>query len=209
MKKAVVASFLIFSLTILSGCLTTLYPIFFEKDLLFEENLIGLWKCTSDKNKNISFYEFRRIPETKKKELPLEIQKASDKAYLVSRSDSSGQETEQYFVFLATIGKSQYLDFYPAETPVQYAINKYFKQHYVKVHTNYRCDMQSKNQFIIRQFDSGFLENLIEHNQINVRISGTKLIESPTKALQEYILKYGDDPKAYYSTTICTRILNY
>ena len=60
---------------------------------------MGYWKC-SDKGKNISYMEFKKIPDGRKQELPPGIQKISDKGYLVSRINSKEEITSQHFVFL-------------------------------------------------------------------------------------------------------------
>jgi hypothetical protein len=209
MRKAIVILCLISNLAIFSGCLTTIYPIFFEEDVRFNESLIGYWKGTNVLGKVVGFYEIRRIPETRKKELPAAIIKISDKGYLVSVIDSSGQEIGQNIVFLANIGRNLYLDFYPSETPLQKSINKHFKDHYIKVHTSYRYDVIGKDHFEVRQFDKGFLEKLIANNQINMPLSGNRLIESTTKDLQEYITRYGDEPKAFGGYTMYSRVIDY
>ncbi|HEX6849441.1 MAG TPA: hypothetical protein VF144_20790 [Chitinophagaceae bacterium] len=209
MRKAIIISCLIFSLAIFSSCLRTLYPIFLEDDVIFNESLIGYWNCTDSKGNDIGSYEFKPIPKAMRSELPAGIIKISDSGYLVTRNDSLGHEIGRNIVFLAKIGKNQYLDFYPVETPLQKTINKHFRDHYIKVHTSYRCDVKNTNYFELREFDYGFLEGLIANNQINMTLSGNKLIESTTQELQEYILRYGDNPKAYGSATKCSRVVNY
>ena len=114
MKKILLILFLFFSLAFFSSCLRTLYPIFHKRDAIFNESLLGYWKCT-DKAKNISFVEFKRIPVDRKTELPPSIREISEKGYFVSGIDSTGKIKSQDFVFLAKIGKNHFLDYYPAE----------------------------------------------------------------------------------------------
>jgi hypothetical protein len=157
MNKTYYILFTSFLLVFLSSCLTTLYPIFHEKDAIFNESLLGYWKC-SDKGKNISFMEFKKIRGDRKTELPPGIREISDKGYLVSRIDSLGQITSQYFVFLAKIGNHHYLDYYPAELPSEKKVNKFYRDHYVKVHSNYRCDFKDDDHFEMKLFDKSFLD---------------------------------------------------
>ena len=118
---------LILIVFILTGCLTTLYPIFHVTDVTFNPVLLGYWKYIDDKKEK--FIEFRKIPDDRKLELTASIKKISDKGYLVSSTDSLGVVLSQSFVFLAKIGKNYYLDFYPAEMPSQKGINKFYKSH--------------------------------------------------------------------------------
>jgi hypothetical protein len=212
MKKIFSILFFSFLLFFLSGCLTTLYPIFHEKDAIFNEQLLGYWKCT-DKGKNISFTEFKKIPEDRKPELSPGIRKISDKGYLVSRIDSMRQITDQYFVFLAKIGKNYYLDYYPAEIPSQRNVNRVYKSHYIKVHSSYMCDFKDNDHFEMKRFDQDFLDKLISNNKINIRhevIGGRNLITASTDDLQKFIIAYSDNAEAFGDNiNYCTRIIDY
>ena len=202
-------SCLLFSL---SGCLTTLYPIFHEKDAIFNEHILGYWKCT-DKGKNISFTEFKKIPEDRKPELSPGIRKISDQGYLVSRIDSMGQITDQYFVFLAKIGKNYYLDYYPAEMQSQRNVNRFYKSHFIKVHSSYMFDFKDNDHFEMKRFDQDFLDKLISNNKINIRhevIGGRNLITASTDDLQKFIITYSNNADAFGdNSTYYTRIIDY
>src|SRR6185369_1318002 len=198
MKKSLPILSLFFLLIFLSGCLTTLFPIFKPSDVTFNPTLIGSWKYSEDKQEK--FIEFRKIPEDRKKELTAEINKISDKGYLASRMDSTGKLISQCFVFLANIGKNYYLDFYPAELPSQKNINGFYKDHFIKAHTSYRIDFKDKDHFDMKRFDSDFLNKLIASNKINIRhevVDGKNVITAPTDELQKFIIQYSDNPKAF------------
>ena len=212
MKKIVYilsVSFLLFSL---SSCLTTLYPIFHEKDVVFNESLLGYWKC-SDKAKTISFMEVKKIPDDRKPELYPNIRGISDKGYLVRMVDSLGQTTSQSFVFLAKIGNNYYLDYYPAEMPSQKNVNTFYKSHYIKVHSSYRCNFKDNDHFEMKRFDQDFLDKLISNNKINIRhevIGRRNLITASTDDLQKFIIMYSDNGAAFGDNiTECNRIIDY
>jgi hypothetical protein len=212
MNKTFYILFVSFLLVFLSSCLTTLYPIFHEKDAIFKESLLGYWKC-ADKGKNISFMEFKKITGDRKTELPPGIREISDKGYFVSKMDSAGQITDQYFVFLAKIGNHHYLDYYPAEMSSQKNVNKLYRDHYVKVHHNYRCDFKDDNHFEMKLFDKSFLDTLISKNQINIRhevVDGKNIFTASTDDLQKFIKQYSDNPKAFGNDiTYCNRVIYY
>ncbi|HLO82839.1 MAG TPA: hypothetical protein VK166_17865 [Chitinophagaceae bacterium] len=212
MKRFVLIVFLIFSLSFFSSCLQTLYPIFHIKDTVFSESLLGYWKSL-DKAKNVGFIEFKRIPEDRESELPPGIREISDKGYFVSKIDSMGKIRSQYFVFLARIGKCNYLDYYPAEMPSQRKVNKLYRDHYIKLHESYRFDFKDNDHFEIRLFDQAFLEKLLSDNKINIQyevVNGRKLITASTDDLQQFVIKYSDNPDAYGGDiTYCIRIRDY
>ena len=201
-----------FLVILFDSCLTTLYPIFHKEDALFNDHLLGYWKCL-DKSKNISFIEFKKIPEDRKSELAPGIREISDKGYLVSRMDSMRQITNQDFVFLAKIGKNYYLDYYTAEMPSQRNVNKFYRSHYIKVHSSYRCDFKDNDHFEIKRFDQDFLDRLISNNKINIRhevVGGRNLITASTDDLKKFIITYGNSADAFGNDdTYCTRMVDY
>lgn len=212
MKKIFHIVFAALFLFSLSGCLKTLFPIFHEKDAIFNKSLLGYWRC-SDKGGNISFMEFQKIMDDRKQELPPGIRKIADKGYLVTRINTKEEISSQHFVFLVRIGKYYYLDYFPAETGSQKNVNKIYKDHHIKVHSNYRCDFKDNNRFEMKLFDQDFLDKLISKNQINIRhevIDGSNLITASTDDLQKFIKQYSDNPEAFGDDiTYCSRMQHY
>ncbi len=212
MKKIFYTIPLTFLLLFLSSCLTTLYPIFHAKDAIYNESLLGYWECT-DKGKNISYMEIKKIPDGYKQELSPDIRQISDKGYLVSRINTIKEITSQHFVFLAKIGKYYYMDYYPAEMSSHKTVNKNYKDHFIKVHSSYRCDIKDNDNFQMRLFDKSFLDKLISKNQINIRhevINGKNIFTASTDDLQKFIKQYADNPEAFGNdVTYCNRISYY
>jgi hypothetical protein len=201
---------LILIVFILTGCLTTLYPIFHVTDVTFNPALLGYWKYIDDKKEK--FIYFRKIPDDRKLELTASIQKISDIGYLVSSTDSLGVVLSQSFVFLAKIGKNHYLDFYPAEMPSQKGINKFYKSHLVKIHMSYKIDFKDNDHFEMKRFDGGFLDKLIANNKINIRhevVEGSNVITASTDDLQKFIIQYSENPKAFVYNFNCSRVTYY
>ena len=52
MKKIFLLSAFFFVVLLFTGCLTTLHPIFTEKDLVYKPELIGNWKTSMDNDKD-------------------------------------------------------------------------------------------------------------------------------------------------------------
>jgi hypothetical protein len=196
-------------LVFLSSCLTTLFPIFHVQDVLYNRDLLGYWKC-SDKSGETGFITFTNIGNDRKEELPPGVRIIAEKGYLATRSNQNGQALAQYFVFLLKIGKYYYLDYYPADMASKKMVGKDYKDHCIKLHSNYRCDIKSLNSMELKLFDAGFVLDLIGQHQINIKHEKTDdgdLITASTDDLQKFIEKYSDNPKAYGDyITYCTRV---
>jgi hypothetical protein len=202
MKKHYLIVVIIILITALSGCLSTLHPLFTEKDLVFEPRLLGAW--TSGTGNNTAVFE-KGNPELFK-ELPGPLQKIADKGYFVSIEKDG--KLVRYHAFLCRIGKELYLDYFPAETPRQKLYDVFYKAHFIKMHSFYRVRFKDNNSFEIGQFDEAYLRNLIDKKQVRIqyeeRFDESYLITAPTEELQQYVIKYGDNEAAYNSSTKVT-----
>lgn len=162
--------------SILSGCIPTLNPIYTEKDLVFESELLGTW--TKSKPKEI--WTFDQKSETE---------------YLLTYSKKRKHIT--FKAHLLKIGESLYLDLYP-ESPQS---DDYFNHmHLYPVHTFYKIEM-TNDQLTIKALDYSWLEKGIDANQINIShiksLDGRILLTATTEELQKFILKYTDSKEAY------------
>lgn len=212
MKRVIYTISIFFLFLLVSSCLSTLYPIFHTKDVVFDESLLGYWKCSGFDEK-IKFMEFKRIPADRRSELLGEVRLISDKGYLLQRVDSLGEIIAEDFVFLAKIGTNYYLDFYPAEMTSQKKVDKNYKDHFIKVHKSYKYDLKDKNRFEISRFDKEFLDKLISSNKINIRhevLDGNNnVITASTDELQKFIIQYSNDPHFFTGVMYCSRIIDY
>jgi hypothetical protein len=184
-----------------SGCLTTLHPIFTQKDLAYDPKLIGTWNTENQGNKGRVVISNLATENSLK--LPGNISAIKQKGYLISYQDEDGTTSERYIAFLARIGKHLYFDYYPADKKEDRKIDDFFGIHFVKMHTSYRVEISKDGSFELSQLDEGFVTKLIEEKKI--RISYEKdaddntVITASTSELQQYLLKYGDEPSAYRS----------
>lgn len=212
MKK--VSLILVFTVLIffLSGCLTTLHPIFTEKDLVYKAELTGSWKTSQGDNKDGSA-EIHSLATEKNVALPGKISSIKNKGYLITYRDEDNKITGSYIAFLARIGKYLYFDYYPADLPITGKMDEFYLAHFVKMHTPYRLELQKEGGFTLSQLESGYMNELIEQKKIRIRHEKKDdegiVITAPTSELQQYILKYGDDPEAYSGEKISfTKTIN-
>ena len=200
MKKVSIILGFTFLLIFLSSCLNTLHPIFTEKDLAYDPKLIGTWNTENQGNKGRAIIS--NLATENSVELPGNISTIKQKGYFITYLDEHG-DTKQYIAFLARIGKHLYFDYYPADKKEDRKIDDFFAVHFVKMHTSYRVEILKDGSFELTQLDEGYVRRLIEEKKI--RISYEKdaddntVITASTKELQQYLLKYGDEPSAYRS----------
>ena len=197
MKKMFLLSGFFLVILLFTGCLTTLHPIFTEKDLVYKPELIGNWNITKDDNKDGSA-EIQSLEKTV--ELPGKISSIRNKGYLITYKDKGNEITGSYIAFLARIGKHLYFDYYPVPLETEKKADEFYMQHFVKMHTPYRVNILKNGGFELNQLESSYLGKLIEEKKIRIRheinSDDKAVITASTEELQQYILKYGDDPEA-------------
>jgi hypothetical protein len=197
MKKIRLIAALFFTAIILGGCLTTLHPIFREKDLVMDAKLFGSWEKTKDKTKVI----YRRPEATEVKALSAALQKVADKIYVLEEKDDHGNTKSAYYAFMVKLGKYYYMDFYPTEEKERQTAEDFFAVHFIPMHSIYRIQFTNNNSFAMQQLDAGYLEKLISNKQIRIKHEvsddGKFVITAPTEELQQYLIKYSDVPEAY------------
>ena len=196
----------------LTGCLSTVYPIFTEKDVVFDPKLIGKW---TEGDKSGDVVEITKATDQELNEIP-SLRKLADKVYMIRYRNGKNRIEGAYFGFLVKLGNKFYVDYFPAETATGKEYDGFYKSHFTRMHTCYSIRfVKDNNTFELKQFDENYMQQLIETKQIRIRHetreNGTFVITAPTEELQQYILKYSDIPEAYYkdNSTTYSRILNY
>jgi len=211
MKKVPIILAFTFLVIFLSSCLRTLHPIFTIKDIVYEPKLLGTWKSENQGTKG--FVTITTLAADNSIELPEKISTIRQKGYLISYQDGDGNATEQYIAFLARIGKHLYFDYFPAEKKDNKTGDKFFTSHFVKMHTSYRVTISEDGSFELSQLDELHLTKLINEKKIRINhekdANGSIVITASTDELQQYIIKYGDEPGAYRSEkTVFTKIIH-
>lgn len=201
MKKVSLLLAFTFLLIFLSSCLTTLHPIFTEKDLAYDPKLIGTWKTENQDNKGQVV--ITNLSSESSVELPGNISSIKHKGYFISYQNGPGETSKRYIAFLARIGKHLYFDYYPADKKEDEKIDEFFGAHLVKMHTSYRVEILDDGNFILSQLDESYVTKLIGEKKIRISHEtdpdDNTVITASTQELQQYLLKYGDEPSAYRS----------
>lgn len=200
MKKVLAIAGIVVLLVTVTGCLSTLHPLFTDKDFVFEPLLVGSWKDVTDSNEVMTF---ERGTSQTFGDLPQNLQQNAGNAYVMTVRNPQKKEEFRYYAFLGKLGGGYYLDYYPAENRRQKTYDAFYKQHLIKMHSIYRVKFNGNKSVEISQFDESYMRNLINKKKIRIEhevyYDGSYVITSPTEQLQQYVLKYGNVEEAYYS----------
>lgn len=198
MKRLALPIVVLVIITLLSGCLTSLHPLFTEKDLVFNSKLTGKWFTTKDGDTLI----FEKGTANTFKGLPAALQGSADKAYVLTIIGND-KTINKYFAFLVKIGNGFYFDYYPIDSKQQLEYDDFYREQFVKMHSFYKVEFSNDNSIAISEFDDSFLHKLIDDKQVRmkheVRADGSVFITASTEELQQYVMKYGNTPGAYSS----------
>lgn len=201
MKKVSIILGFTFLVIFLSGCLTTLHPIFTEKDLAYDPKLIGTWNTENQGNKGKVVIS--NLATENSLELPGNTTTIKQKGYFISYQNGPGGTSKRYIAFLARVGKHLYFDYYPADRKEDEKIDEFFGAHLVKMHTSYRVEILNDGSFELSQLDESYVTKLIDEKKIRIShetdADDNTVITASTQELQQYLLKYGDEPSAYRS----------
>ena len=201
MKKIILTTAFALLLIFLSSCLTTLHPIFTEKDLAYDPKLIGTWNTENEGKKGKVIIS--NLATENSVELPGNISAIKQQGYFIIYQDENGKVSDQYIAFLARIGKHLYFDYFPADKKEDRKLDEFFGVHFVRMHTSYRVEILKDGSFELSQLDGSYVKNLIDEKKIRIShetdADDNTVITASTKELQQYLLKYGDEPSAYRS----------
>jgi len=201
MKKISILLGFTFLLIFLSSCLTTLHPIFTEKDLAYDPKLIGTWNIEREGSKERVI--ITNLATENSLELPGNISDIKEKGYLISYQHEQGKNPERYIAFLARIGKYLYFDYYPADKKEDQKLDEFAGAHWVKMHTSYRVEILNDGSFELSQLDGSYVNSLIDQKKIRISYETAAddniVITASTSELQQYLIKYSDEPEAYDS----------
>jgi len=194
-----VKKFLFYSLAaFLGGCIPvmSLHPLYTEKDIVFEEGLLGTW--LEDVNKPEAFWKFERVEKPKN-------------AYKLILSDEEGHKGS-FIAHLVKLQDKLFLDAYPSESPwepeepneVDFLFNNLFL---LPTHTFMKID-SIEPELKIRLTLESKMEELLEENPNAVKHTKTEerlVLTASTKELQEFVLKYVDDENLFTDEIVLNR----
>jgi uncharacterized protein (UPF0128 family) len=186
---------------LLGGCVPvmSLHPLYTQKDVVFEERLLGRW--VDDPNSPETAWEFHRIEEP-------------NNAYSLVFSDEEGKKGS-FVAHLVKLQNRLFLDVYPSEPPweiedpnkLELPFNSLFL---IPAHTFIKIDFngpQLKMWLTNEEEMKKLLKeepNAVKHTFIEDKL----ILTASTKELQNFVLKYADDKRVFKSEVVLVRKKN-
>lgn len=170
---------------VLGGCVPSLHPLYTDKDVVFEEKLLGSWEDGE------SIWKFDRGTDANSYDLTV-VTDGNDGRFIAN---------------LVKLNGTMFLDLYPG--PVEIKANDFYKAHLLAAHTFIKVEHFDPN-LSMRMMDPEKLEKLIEsrpdiikHELVEKRI----ILTASTAHLQDFIKKYQNDPNVFGEPSIMKRII--
>lgn len=198
-------------LTIFQSCIPSLHPLYTADKLVMKQELEGTWiDSDSPETDNLRFTEKGiPIPIDRSKDTPgvWIFEKSKNQSYTFTYYDEDGRPGH-FEAHLIKLGSEYYLNFYP-DNSFQFEdnslnsnkFNSFEAFHYMPVNTFAKVTFESDG-ISIAMFDGDFLKKLLDQKRIRIKHEKLKddsgyLLTAQPKELQQFILKYGDDEKAF------------
>jgi len=173
---------------LIAGCVPSLHPLYTEKDVIFEEKLLGRWK--EDDN----IWTFKKGSDPNSYELNIRVD----------------NEDGRFEAHLTKIKDSMYLDLYPDEPEIQ--ANDYYKMHLLPVHTFLKVEAIDPN-LQMRMMNPEFIAELVESNPDAVKHelvdddNDRVVLTASTQQLRQFIAEYENEEKLFGDISNMERIV--
>lgn len=166
--------FVVSAVLFLAGCIVpSLHPLFTDKEIVFEPELIGSWEQNDTEKPAIWIFD-----------------KLGENYYQLTIND--GESSDKFVVHLVQLENFFFLDFYPKDLP-----NAGFV---IPVHIFYKIWFE-ENSFRIAILNKDWFEDMIKKGEIDIayeRLEGDEIIfTASTKELQEFVLEYAEEGTAF------------
>ena len=160
----------LFFLFIMTSCALSLYPLYTDKDLISDPNLLGIW-AEKDSKETWEFIQ------------------GEDKAYKLIYTDDKGKKGE-FIAHLMKIDDKLFIDVFPEELDIQQ--NDMYKGHFMPVHSFVYISKMEPNPRV-SNLEPKWLEKYLEKNPKAIRhekIDNGILLTAPPKELQKFVLAH-------------------
>jgi hypothetical protein len=185
-----------FVLTVfLTGCpARILFPLFTEKDLVFNPALVGTWVLEED------IYTFS---------------KSGGKSYeLMHYTNNAASDTAIFKAELGKLGKFWFLDLFPENRALESHLNNgVYTHHLILAHTISRVWFEG-DSIRISTLDDDWLRKMVNKKKLKIPYvhlkdenAGEQLIlTASTKELQRLVTKYADNTSAFPNPGVLRRV---
>lgn len=162
----------------LAGCVPSLHQLYTEKDVVFDEKLLGQWK-SNDPDWQWSF----------------EKQGEKNKNYNMTIVDEK-QKSGEFNVHLVKLGEMLFLDIHPGEP--NWSENDFYKLHIIPAHTFMKVD-KLEDIVVLRWMGGEEFNKMLKSdpNLIKHEVADSTVLTASTKELQDFVVKYANDDRVF------------
>jgi hypothetical protein len=177
---------------IVFSCIPSLYPLYREKDLLHNDQLVGRFGDPEDDD---YYWEFRLLSEGTDQGLDGDWQ-SFQSGYTYRLTVMEDSVIEEFATHLIKLGEDYYIDFFP----VNYTIEPdMLEMSMAPSHIFAKAEIES-DWLLLHFFDPEWLVELIDDNKIKISyldMGERYLLTAKTEDLQKFILKYANDSTTF------------
>lgn len=182
----------------LGSCIPSLHPLYFEKDLITNENMVGTW----NEDASLNTWVFYRSDNKKSYTLRF-LEKENNNV-----DDGTPGVLGIFEINLFKLGDESFLDFFPGENKImEQGINSLMEFHLLPVHTFAKIEI-SNDTLLIYQFDVTRLEELLDEGKIRIRHEIRRndlILTAKTEELQEFFIKYSKEKDVFVDPIVLTK----
>lgn len=202
----------------LSGCfLKSVHPLVSDQEAIDLPGISGAWendkeRFTFIKNgewEDVTFNDFQgQDMEVTMTDTGSDSAEKGDHGYLVLYEDLNDEKPDSSYLLgkFVQLDQNYYLDLYPFDI----FDTDFWSSHLLPVHTFSKIDIE-EDSISINLFRDSWIEEQIRDNRVRIKHEKLEegiLITAPTKELQQFIKKYGNEPDAYQDPITLKRIDN-
>ena len=188
MKRLIILSFVL-ALVLLQGCIVkSLHPFFKKENVVFRKELINTWTDQEGERWEI---------------LPV---KDGPAAYELKHYKGGDQPDQIFVAHLFKLDQQLYIDFFPISNDGGDDAMM-FNMHLMPTHSIARVESLTENDVQIRWLNEKWLESLFSQNKIKISHEVVQdefdqegrnyVLTASTDELQKFIVKFGNEDKAF------------
>jgi hypothetical protein len=176
---------------LIGGCAArSFFPLFNEKEVVFNPSLVGTWAVEGTKDT----YTFQRSAHKS-----YEVIYYQDK-HSTTRGKEALGDTAVFMGQLGQLGNNWFLDLLPEwKTLESHLRNDTYNFHWVPIHTFSRVWLQG-DTLRITTLEGDWLKKMIENDSLKIphlQIGDEIFLSAPTKDLQQLVLTFAEDGRAF------------
>lgn len=193
MKKYI--SVFLTTLLLVSGCMVTSFnPLYEEKDLITNDNLIGEWVGKR------ALLTFERGDRSSYQANYKDCEDPNN-----APQDYSSCTVADFTVHLLKLGNEYYIDMYPRK--YMNSDNLFLNLHIRPTHSFAKVVI-ANDSLQIFQFDYSWMDNYMTTHKDhldNIRVDNLMTLSASTKDIQSFVLKHSNDPGFFSAPVVLTR----